>query len=313
MKNDLISVLMPVYNVDKYIHNAVLSIQKQSYSSIEIIIIDDFSTDKTFSILESIAKMDSRIKLFKNSENLGITKTLNKAFTYATGDFIARMDGDDICESDRFDKKMEYLVNNPQKALVGCSLISIDENSNKLGKLKHFDDYRLNLKILKYINPVSHIWIARREVYTKLNGYREIPGTEDYDFTLRAISNGFMIGNLENYYGYYVRISRAGNTINRLGFVQRKMHYYTYNLYVQRLKRGYDNYNNKDIIELSKSNILSKKIFVFSSHFLNRSIYFHSNKSIFFSIIYLLLSLISKYQVKYLYYRLIYRFILWRK
>ncbi len=313
MKNDLVSVLMPVYNVDKYIHNAVLSIQKQSYSSIEIIIIDDCSTDKTFSILESIANMDARIKLFKNSENLGITKTLNKAFTYATGEFIARMDGDDICESDRFDRKMEYLVNNPQKALVGCSLISIDENSNKLGKLKYYDDYKLNLKILKYINPVSHIWIARREVYTKLNGYREIPGTEDYDFILRAISNGFMIGNLENYYGYYVRISRVGNTINRLGFIQRKMHYYTYKLYFQRLKRGYDNYNNNDIIEISKSNNISKKIFVFSNHFLNKSIYYYNNKSIFFSLIYLLMSLISKYQIKYLYYRLIYRFILWRK
>jgi len=313
MKNNLVSVLMPVYNVDRYIHDAVLSIQEQTYKNLEIIIIDDCSTDNTFSILESVAKMDTRIKLFKNSENLGITKTLNKAFEYATGDFIARMDGDDICESDRFEKKMEYLINNPDRALVGCSLISIDENSNKLGKLKYYDDYKLNLKILKYINPVSHIWIARREVYTQLNGYREIPGTEDYDFVLRAITNGFIIGNLENYYGYYVRISRAGNTINRLGFIQRKMHYYTYKLYVQRLKRGFDKYNKNDIIELSKSNSISKKIFGFSSHFLNKSIKNYNDKNIFLSIVYMFFSLFSKYQVKYLYYRLKYRIVLWRK
>lgn len=99
-----VSVLIPVFNVEKYIKDSVQSIRNQTYKNIEIIVIDDGSTDDTFGVVAKIAESDKRIKLFKNEKNIGIVKTLNRALELSTGEYIARMDGDDISELDRIEK-----------------------------------------------------------------------------------------------------------------------------------------------------------------------------------------------------------------
>ena len=134
MSCDLISVLMPVYNVGHYISDAVESILHQTYKEIELIIVDDCSTDLTWDILQGLAKRDSRIVLLQNSVNSKIVSSLNRALAVAKGNYIARMDGDDIAHVERIGRQYNYLCENPHIALVGVSTISIDECGNEFAR-----------------------------------------------------------------------------------------------------------------------------------------------------------------------------------
>ena len=96
-----ISVLMAVYNVEAYVAEALASIQSQTYTDIEIVVVDDGSTDRTLQIVEQIASTDSRIKIVRAPRNLGLPLALNLGLTFCQAPFIARMDGDDIaCQPD---------------------------------------------------------------------------------------------------------------------------------------------------------------------------------------------------------------------
>lgn len=109
MKNMKVSVLIPTYNVSAWIEESLLSIINQTHQNLEIIVVDDCSTDNTFEIIEKIAALDQRIIISRNVHNLKITKTLNKALSFVTGTFIARLDGDDVAEPDRIEKQLQYL------------------------------------------------------------------------------------------------------------------------------------------------------------------------------------------------------------
>ena len=98
---------MSVYNGLPYLQKSIDSILNQTYKDFEFIIIDDCSTDKTWNILSEYAQKDKRIRLFKNEENLGLTKSLNKGLKVVQGEYIARMDGDDIALPERFEKQIQ--------------------------------------------------------------------------------------------------------------------------------------------------------------------------------------------------------------
>ncbi len=109
-KIPLISVVMPVYNSEKYLEEAINSILNQTFTDFEFIILNDGSTDKTEDIILSYS--DSRILYIKNKTNLQIVKTLNKGIELASGKYIARMDSDDISSPERFEKLIEFMENN---------------------------------------------------------------------------------------------------------------------------------------------------------------------------------------------------------
>lgn len=312
MYNKLVSVIIPIYNVEKYVKEAIESIQKQTYKNIEIIIVDDGSTDNTYKIVEELAKKDKRIKLFKNEKNLKIVKTLNFALSMSNGEYIARMDGDDISALDRIEKKVKFLEENKEYDLVGCSMKAIDLDGNIIGQSIHFSNENLLKKTLKYVTPVSHIWVARKSLYDKLNGYRELPGVEDYDFVLRMTSIGLKYTNIEDYFGYFVRIGREGNTIRSFGIKQRKMHYYVFKLYKERLKKRKDSFSEGDLNNYLKTPYFLEKLHVFSSKFLYKAIKAKGKKNYIKMVLFLLVSLVSPYQVKYLLDRLKYRLIILR-
>ena len=121
MSDKLVSVIIPVYNVEKFAEQAIVSIIKQTYKHLEIIVIDDGSSDNTYKIVADLATQDSRIRLYKNERNLKIVKTLNRALSLAQGEYIARMDGDDISALDRIEKQVAFLESNPDYDLVGCN------------------------------------------------------------------------------------------------------------------------------------------------------------------------------------------------
>lgn len=255
----LISILVPVYNVERFLSSALNSIAAQSYNNIEVIIIDDCSSDSTADIAADFCARDSRFRLFRNKNNLQIAESLNKALVESNGQFIARCDGDDIMAYDRIEKQLEYLRNNPEISLVGCSAIAIDEDDNKIRKFDYPSGSHLLKKLLPYWSPVSHIWLATRELYDRLGGYR-LQTVEDYDFLLRANINGYKFDNIPNYYGMKIRI-RRGNTVSTYGIAQRRLFNYAKKIN----KKGTVNNFSKDFVDQT----INKK----SSGFLGRMHY----------------------------------------
>lgn len=193
----MISVIMSVYNEsENYLRLSIESILAQTIENFEYIIVLDNPENKIAkSVLNEYAIKDKRIKLLFNKKNLGLTRSLNKALEYAEGEFIARMDADDISEKDRFEKEYQYLCVN-KLDIVGCSLRRISETGNIINKHTNPSYSPACIKkLLKYDDCVAHpSWFAKRNVYDKLMGYREISCCEDYDFLLRAIHENFRIG-----------------------------------------------------------------------------------------------------------------------
>lgn len=118
MNNPLVSVLMPCYNVEKYVEESMNSILSQTYTNLQIIAIDDCSTDNTADILDRLAKQDSRILVVRNDRNLKLIKTLNKGISLCDGEFVARMDADDISLPSRIEKEVEFLTQNTDHDIV---------------------------------------------------------------------------------------------------------------------------------------------------------------------------------------------------
>lgn len=133
-KNKLISVIVPCYNVEKYVENTILCLINQTYKNIEIIVVEDCSTDNTYNILQNIQKQyPDRIKLFKNDKNGGLAYTRNKGLEYVNGEYIGYIDSDDYVDSNYF----EELLNAMEKEnadLALADIILVDENGNNIGE-----------------------------------------------------------------------------------------------------------------------------------------------------------------------------------
>jgi len=125
-----ISVLMPTYNDARYLPQALESILAQSYPDFELIVIDDHSTDETPTILAGYARQDSRLRLLRNSTNMGVASALNIGLDAAQGTYIARMDSDDISCPERFERQVEFLDAHPEVGVVGTQLHFIDEDDH---------------------------------------------------------------------------------------------------------------------------------------------------------------------------------------
>lgn len=299
LNNDkLVSVLIPVFNVEPYVEEALLSITGQTWNNLEIIVVDDASDDNTFEIVLDLVQHDERIRVYRNQQNLKIASTLNRALSLANGQYIARMDGDDISAPDRIAKKVAFLESNPEYGLVGCSINNINAAGVVTGKSVYFADEKLLKSTLKYKTPVSHIWVARKTVYDRLNGYREMPVAQDYDFLLRMTTLGMQYTNLEDYFGYFFRIGRKGGSVNRFGIQKRKVHNYAWRLYKERLAVGDDSFSPEALDRILKPHPILEKVHTLSGKFLYLGVQAKSNRQHFRRYFYMLLSLISPYQIR---------------
>ena len=130
IKQGLVSVIMSNYNTSgEYLKEAVESILAQTYSDFEFIIIDDASTDESYKVIESFS--DPRIKLIHNEKNMGLAASLNKALEHCRGEFIARMDTDDICLPHRFETQVKFLRENPDVIVCGTLVEKVIEKDGK--------------------------------------------------------------------------------------------------------------------------------------------------------------------------------------
>jgi len=194
-----LSVLMASYKEkESFLRQAIESILDQTYRDFELIIVlDDPGNELHKKIIREYAAKDSRIRFLINEKNMGLPRSLNRALSVAQGEFIARMDADDISYPDRFEKQLQYLTENNYD-LIGGLPVMIDEDGQviySIGKVP--SDSRKIKKALQYGQVIAHpTWLGRKSVFTTLEGYRPIPLCEDYDFTLRAALKGYTISNL---------------------------------------------------------------------------------------------------------------------
>ena len=174
----LVSVLIPAYNCGEYIEYAVSSIVNQTYTNLEIIVIDDGSTDDTWLKLEKIK--DKRLVMLKNKENLKIVGTLNKGIALAKGKYIARMDGDDFSYPDRIEKQVAYLESNEDTVVVGGAIEVCDIDMNLINRRKYpVEDAAIRAKMFRY-NPFAHPAVLIRKSAIDASGY-ELNWAEDYN------------------------------------------------------------------------------------------------------------------------------------
>ena len=129
-----VSVIMSVYNGSRFLSESIKSILYQNFINFEFIIIDDCSKDNTWTVLNFYAGLDCRIKLIRNLDNIGLSKSLNKGIALAKGEYIARMDADDISLPYRFDKQLEYLAQHPDCVALGSEVLLIDAQGWPIGK-----------------------------------------------------------------------------------------------------------------------------------------------------------------------------------
>ncbi len=203
-----ISVLLPCYNAQKYLREAIESILNQTFTDFELILINDGSTDDSFSIINEFAARDERIVVVDNEKNLGLIATLNKGIDLARGHFIARMDADDISGPERFSKQLDYFQQNAEIDLLGTTTRSLDADGN-----------HGNINLLKAKLPLSCVFsslltnpfvhgsiMAKAKTLKELKYSSETDAlhTEDFEAWSRFALRGKKMANLDEVL-YYQR------------------------------------------------------------------------------------------------------------
>lgn len=239
----MISVIMSTYKEDeRLLRESIESILNQTYRDFEYIIILDYpDNDVHKSVIEEYALKDDRIHFYINEKNMGLTDSLNRGLSLCHGEYIARMDADDISLPDRLERQMKYLEKNHYD-LIGGITEMINENGSLLYSIKSVptDPKKIN-KALRYSQCIAHpTWLGKKEVFEKNAGYRHMPLCEDYDFTLRAVLNGFVISNLNE---AVLKYRMTSNSISRSNLFEQ----YLYMSYIT------NEYKNKCIASVDKA------------------------------------------------------------
>lgn len=187
---ELISVVIPVYNCAPFLQEAISSIQKQTYRNIEIICVDDASTDGSLDVLEKLALLDKRIKIYNNPQNMGISKTLNFAISKASGNYIARMDGDDIALPERFDEQMRFLQEHPEVDIVG-SWLELFGARNEIWYYRRYDEFIKAMMLFRHNGFGHNAILVRKRFYEFFQYDPNFDGVEDTELWTRAIIAGY--------------------------------------------------------------------------------------------------------------------------
>lgn len=185
----LVSVIIPCYNAERYVEQAIRSIMQQTYTALEIIVIDDGSVDGTPLVLQRLAAEDQRIRLVAHRENKRLIFTLNEGLALARGRYIARMDADDIAIPDRIAAQVDVLERNPQIVIVGSFMRIIQEERLRGKWIAPIDDLRIRSYLFTaspFFHPTTMFRNGLPDLYYREDAYR----AEDYDFWIRLLEHG---------------------------------------------------------------------------------------------------------------------------
>jgi glycosyltransferase involved in cell wall biosynthesis len=204
-----ISVVMPAYNAEKYIGEAIESILNQTFSDFEFIIIDDGSSDGTVEVVKSYT--DPRIRFYQNEHNMGVAATLNRGLDLATGEYIARMDSDDISLPGRFEKQVAYLDGHLEVVVLGTSYIAFGDLLEDSKFQCEANAKKARVELL-FSPCVAHPTVMmRRNILMKYHvKYRvEYEGTEDYALWWDLSQYGEVLSLTEPLFRYRVHANQA--------------------------------------------------------------------------------------------------------
>lgn len=205
MDNPLVSVVLPVYNAGKYLKDCLDSIDKQTYRPIELIAVDDCSTDDSFDILFKFSKGKKWVKILQNDRNKGVSPSFNYGVAEADGQFIARMDADDLMVPTRIEKQVDFLKKHPDVVIVGGQCFLIDKDGKNIGKktfpLRNNEIYEMLFKTVPMQQPTIMI---NRKLLPKdfLFGNAKFSPAEDYGLFFSAAKYG-KLANLPDFTHYY--------------------------------------------------------------------------------------------------------------
>lgn len=207
----LVTVLLPVYNAERHLAESVQSILDQTFSDFELLIVDDGSTDKSAEIIHLFT--DKRIRYIKNEQNLKLIKTLNRGLQEARGEFIARMDSDDISFPQRLERQLQFFQRRPDVDVAGTFAIRIDDKGLHGALIKRPVGDELQ-KTVWWPTPLLHPTVMmRRQVVDRGFTYDEsCLHCEDYDLWIRLSKAGLKIENLPAPMLYY-RVHGGGVSI----------------------------------------------------------------------------------------------------
>lgn len=212
MKAPLVTVLMPVYNAEAYLHLAIRSILDQSLKDFRFLIINDGSSDRSGEIIQSFADKDDRIT-YVNRENKGLSFSLNEGVALSTTPYIARMDADDVSLPLRLEKQLAFMEQDPKLDVLGTQAITIDENGREIDKgLLPLSDGQIKWSMFFKTSLAHPSVMIRMSVFDRVGLYKvdtrkeKIP--EDYELWTRGIDE-LKFANLEEYLLRYRQVSTS--------------------------------------------------------------------------------------------------------
>jgi len=185
---------MSIYNNEKTIEKAILSILSQSYENIELNVVDDFSNDHSYAICKEIALEHKNINVYQNEMNLGLTKSLNILISKSTGQFIARQDGDDYSHVDRIHQQIN-LIESRNFDVVSTRAYIMD--SKKV--IPNYSYYLPLKQIIKYKNPFIHgTLLIKKDVLDKIGGYdHRFRYSQDYKLMTDLLNYGYKVSMIK--------------------------------------------------------------------------------------------------------------------
>ena len=230
--NPLVSVVMPVHNGGVHLAVAVDSILTQSHANLELILVDDHSTDGAIAALR---ESDPRLKII-NGKCRGVVSAFNSGFAQSKGEFIARMDADDLSLERRLEYQLDYLAEHPEIDIAGCC-VEIFSEPGIQGGLERYQNWLNSLREPEQIHrqifiesPMPNPGVMfRRSALKKLGGYRDVDWPEDYDLFLRADAAGLQMGKPEpvllRWREHDTRLTHTDPRYTREQFMRAKTHF----------------------------------------------------------------------------------------
>jgi glycosyltransferase involved in cell wall biosynthesis len=202
MSQPTVSVLLPAYNAQDTVRQAVRSLLRQTFADFEIIAVDDGSTDRTGSILDDLATSDLRVRVL-HLQHSGLVSALNSGLAECSGDLIARMDADDVCHPERLRLQVEFMREHSEVGVCGCLVRSFPRNEVKGGFLRYeawLNSVVTHEEIARDIfveSPLVHpSAMMRADDLREIGGYRDMGWPEDYDLWLRFFTAGRRFGKV---------------------------------------------------------------------------------------------------------------------
>ena len=208
-KRPTVSIIMPVYNAGRFLAASIESILGQTLTDFEFLIIDDGSTDRSWSILKRFASKDKRIKLFRNTSNKGLVKSLNMLIPLAHGKFIARMDADDISLPSRLEKQVEYLSSNTTIVACGGQEYIMNEHGDVIAdKFFPTDAKSCYNTLMNFMVIQPPLLMARGHIMRKLRYDNHIFKNDDISIHFKLLEHGDF-GNVDSVIFKYRRVSNS--------------------------------------------------------------------------------------------------------